>query len=327
MNDVHECKKAIEFLSVKNAGNRKLNMFKLLLKKWNILREIIVVLQVPYKATIGLQSHRITLSDAYGIWLKIDIHLSMLCNKKSYKTNLAKNILDNYRVRKNIIFNNPAMVCALYMDPRFRGEITHNHEKNEEAIRLLSNLWRRIRAIETQTTLESPEDQEIVVDKSTENCSGESSDLNISIDFDNPALLNNYLARNQSSTQSSQTRPESAQILEQHNSDDMDMQIELFDPPYLDSESNILEYWAKERENSEKMHKLAMAVFAIPPTEVQIERDFSSLEHIFSNRRYKLSPKLVDDILLIHLNKELFFLTVEELNEELSRFECDIQNG
>ncbi|XP_055306540.1 zinc finger BED domain-containing protein 4-like, partial [Sitodiplosis mosellana] len=306
MDDVHACKKAIEFLAEKYARNKKLKMFKLLLKKWNTLRELIVVLQVPYKATVALQNHRITLSDAFGIWLKIDIHLSLLCNKKSYKTNLARFMLESYRNRKDVIFNNPAMICALYMDPRFRGEIIRNQEKNEQAKRLLSNLWRRIRAVEAQGMTESSEDQTIVVDESTENCSGESSDLNMSIDFDNPALLNNYLARNQTQ-QLGMTQSDSAPILQHRGDiDDMEMQIELFDPPHLDSEAKILHYWANEKEKNENMHQLAMVVFAIPPTEVQIERDFSRLEHIFSNRRYNLSPNLVDDILLIHLNKQLF---------------------
>lgn len=320
MYDVHECKNAIEFLAEKYARNKKLKMFKLLLKKWNILRELIVILQVPYKATVALQNHRITLSDAYGIWLKIDIHLSMLCNKKSYKTHLAKYILECYRERKNVIFDNPAMVCALYMDPRFRGEISHNQEKSDLAKRLLLNLWHRIQAVEAQGTLESPENQTIVVDESTENCSGGSSDLNMSIDFDNSVLLNNYLTRNQFSMQEfGTTRSESAErSVRRNDCDNMEMQIELFDPPHLDSEENILNYWAGERDEHEKLHQLAMVVFAIPPTEVQIERDFSSLEHIFSNRRYNLAPNLVDDILLIHLNKDLFFIVVEE---ELSRFE------
>lgn len=320
MYDVHECKKAIEFLAGMYDRNKKLKMFKLLLKKWNILRELIVILQVPYKATVALQNHRITLSEAYGIWLKIDIHMSMLCNKKSYKTHLAKYILEYYRDRKNVIFDNPAMVCALYMDPRFRGQITHNQEKNELAKRLLLNLWRRILAVEAQSSLESPENQTIVVDESMENCSGESSDLNMSIDFDNSALLNNYLTRNQASTQEfGMTRSDSAERLVRCNdNDDMEMQIELFDPPHLDSEENILNYWAGERDKHEKLHQLAMVVFGIPPTEVQIERDFSSLEHIFSNRRYNLAPNLVDDILLIHLNKDLFLIVVEEI---LSRFE------
>lgn len=78
--------------------------------------------------------------------------------------------------------------------------------------------------MEAQGSLESPENQTIVVDESTENCSGGSSDLNMSIDFDNSVLLNNYLTRNQTSKQEfGMTRSESAQKSVRRNDfDDME---------------------------------------------------------------------------------------------------------
>lgn len=130
--DIYECKSVVEYLKDKYIGKTKFRMFKLLLQKWYILKELIIILQVPYKATVALQSHRLTLSDAYGIWLKLKIHLQTFCLRKSFKTNLAKHMFDKYNERKKVIFDNPAMACALYLDPRFRCEIMHDEQMKEQ---------------------------------------------------------------------------------------------------------------------------------------------------------------------------------------------------
>lgn len=63
---------------------------------------------------------------------------------------------------------------------------------------------------------------------------------------------------------------------------------------------------------NEQLHKLAMVVFGVPPTEVQIERDFSLLNFVFSNRRCMLQQERLEDIMVIHLNPDLFYEVKEE---------------
>lgn len=76
------------------------------------------------------------------------------------------------------------------------------------------------------------------------------------------------------------------------------------------------------KKNYEQLCEVAMVIFSILPTEVQIERDFSSFSHIFSNRRYNLHSKILENILLINLNKSLFIEVNEEEVEELFELEC-----
>lgn len=68
-----------------------------------------------------------------------------------------------------------------------------------------------------------------------------------------------------------------------------------------------MRYWESVKETHFELYDLAMIIFSVPPTEVQIERDFSSLKHIFTDRRYNLTQKRLESILLIHLNKDLFY--------------------
>lgn len=62
--------------------------------------------------------------------------------------------------------------------------------------------------------------------------------------------------------------------------------------------------------------KLATVMFSIPPTEVQIEKDFSELNFVFSDRRCMLTKERLEDIMIINFNEDLFFtVKKEQLNE------------
>lgn len=89
LSDVIACKTVIEHYE--NKGNL---MCRLLLQKWLILREIVYILQIPLRATIELQREDLTLSDVYGIWTKMRLHLNACASKTNYKTSLAKYLLD-----------------------------------------------------------------------------------------------------------------------------------------------------------------------------------------------------------------------------------------
>lgn len=104
------------------------------------------------------------------------------------------------------------------------------------------------------------------------------------------------------------------------NPDDCNMNIEdaidFFQPEILPSEKSVLEYW--ETEKKSMLYDLAMAVYSIPPTQAQVERHFSSVSHIFTERRHQLQQERLEKILLIHFNKDIFFAIKQEKLEELN---------
>lgn len=141
MYDVRNCKNVIEHLAV-----QKKNKFcALLLKKWRILKEIIIVLQVPYKATIALQRRSLTLSDAYGIWQKMNILLNAVDMQRICRTNLRKCLVDALNCRKKNFYDNPLLWCAQYLDPRYRYLVSRNEEKTRKVIEILTNLRQKIK--------------------------------------------------------------------------------------------------------------------------------------------------------------------------------------
>lgn len=293
MHDVISCKNAIDFF----ADVKKIKVFQLLKQKWNILVEIEHVLSVPYKATIDLQKQDLILSDVFGLWLKMKLHLSAIITaKKNYETDLAKHLLNTLEERKDTIFSNPFMSAALFLDPRYRSQIVNDEAKMEDAKSILKNIWRR------SIALRSPVSSNVPM-----NISSASTNSEESMHFDPDEEVDKYLF--------GQSRNDSgAQIQAEQEKEDISMLLELFNPPAISSKTNVLSYWEQEKENNEILYELAMIVFAIPPTEVQIERDFSKLSFVFSDLRCNLAEERLEDIMIINLNSEIFY---EIKNEQL----------
>lgn len=258
------------------------------------------ILAIPYQATIELQKKDLKLSDVFGIWLKTKLGLRKLtAEKKDSQTNLAKYLLTCIDKRNDTIFSNPFMSSAIFLDPRFRGQISRDENKMEQAKTTLKNVWRRLIVIEN---LSSPGTQI--------NASNTSNNSDPSFEFDADDELDKFLSgnvQNQSNQPNQQIREE----------DDIEFLLDNFNPPSISSKTDVLEYWENEKHNNAVLYRLAAVIYSIPPTEVQIERDFSELNFVFSSRRCSLTKEHLEDIMIIHLNKDLFYVVN---NEQLEKF-------
>lgn len=275
-------------------NSREFTEFGLLLQKWSILKDLVRILAIPYKATIEMQRHDLTLPDAYGSWLKMELHLENK-GKRATKTGLEKLLVKALRERKqrHAIFDNPLMKAALYLDPRFRRQITRDHESTDTAKETLLTVSRRLIALSeiTRTDTSNPSTEERV-----------SSDDD---SFDAQKAFDEYFNR--------------TTAIESNYHSDFEASLDIFDPPVMPISASVLEYWHKSYdEHSKLLFDVAMAILAIPPTEVAIERDFSTLRFILNDLRTNLSPKTLENILTINLNKSLY-LQINEM--EISKLE------
>ncbi|XP_046803086.1 uncharacterized protein LOC124419016 [Lucilia cuprina] len=71
------------------------------------------------------------------------------------------------------------------------------------------------------------------------------------------------------------------------------------------SDCCVLDYWNKRKSLDEELFILSNIIFGVPPTQVTIERAFSSLRIILSESRNRLSPETLENILLVKLNPAL----------------------
>lgn len=75
--------------------------------------------------------------------------------------------------------------------------------------------------------------------------------------------------------------------------------------PPINYKTNIIEYWEKLKCEEAELFKLRVALFAVAPTQVDVERSFSSLTFIFNNYRSRLNTELLSQLLILRLNYDL----------------------
>lgn len=95
--------------------------------------------------------------------------------------------------------------------------------------------------------------------------------------------------------------------------------LDSFRPAYISFKSDSLEYWENNEEENNELYQLEMFVLSVPPTDVLIERNFSSLNSVFSDRRCRIQSERLEDVMIIHLNKDVFdAVTGEDLKKQSS---------
>lgn len=75
--------------------------------------------------------------------------------------------------------------------------------------------------------------------------------------------------------------------------------------PKMHHKESILKYWEDRKNDDPVLYQLACIINTIAPTQVTVERAFSILNLVYNSRRTSLDPNLLEQLLLINLNKEL----------------------
>lgn len=280
-------------------------MFKLLLKKWQIIEEMVEVLKVPYEATVKIQSQKYTLSDFYKCWLVMKIKVKAL-DKDNTLTQLAAHLVYTLEKRQSQLLDNPTMITALYLDPRLRAQIDDDTEKVRLAKHTILDIWKRL-----QDTTTQPENENIA-----------------EAEGDDDDLLDRYYATqgmksiaitdsNDSCTKPFDISTSDLDILSQ-----IDSYISKFPPGNrLNSKESILTFWQGQKELLPELYEIAKVVFCIPPTQSTVERSFSALSIIYNESRVRLSQPLLESIVMCALNEQVFHKVQE--NEILKLKEQD----
>lgn len=279
--DIISCKETISYF----ATEKNVTICRLLIAKWTALKEIVHIFRIPYKATVALQKYDITMSDVYGIWLKMEIHLKHCMTKKKFKTKLAICLNDTVNERKKTIFENTLMECAIFLDPRFRKEITNDLQKVARVKQNLIQMWNKVNSTQIQA----------------DSSNNSASSSNFGSDFDEDAELNKYLAQSgQNEVHISQENTSAARTR-------IDSIIDAFNPDILPTKNSVLQFWFSVKNAHPELYKLSLIIYSVSPTEVQIERDFSKMGYIFNDRRCALIQERLEDIMMINLNSNLFY--------------------
>lgn len=174
------------------------------------------------------------------------------------------------------------MLCAIYLDRRYRKELK-NHEHIEIAKRTLANQYER--RLSQRPKPQVPENEN-AVDSFEEylRMSDETFVMTpvnaIDDGFDRYAFMEMLLKYEQNVTR-------------KHHA------------------LSLFEDWETLQAEYPELYQLATIIYAIPPTQVTVERSFSAMAFIFNPKRAQLSQQMLENILTIKLNEEL----VNKINE------------
>lgn len=238
--------------------------------EWIQIQDVASVLKFPHDATIRLQEEQLLLSEAYAIIYRCILQL------EKHDTSLSKAIYKNltYRMQESFSKCGPVL-AAVYLDPRYQGLLSPNEK--QMAKNHLVKLYNHIKNISTCV-------------ESDNNNNRAQIDLDSSYETEDEDILTSYLQKKTSITDFNKNNINDASVT---------LAIDSFDkvsiPP---SNENILCYWDKEDKNK-MLAKLAKIVLVVPATQVSVERLFSTLKWVLSEKRNQIDENVLEETLFL----------------------------
>lgn len=252
--------------------------------EWRIIRETVNLLHHPYHVTLLLQKINYTMSDFYAAWNQLKLLFTSLA-----PNNALAGKLDAQMNKEKIdrLLTNPLILGSVFLDPRVKAMIIQNREQCFVTKIYLSQLWSRVAEFEKKNLPATPS-------ISTES---DSQEIPLLFTFD---LLEKYMNEDQP------TEPMSPNV------NIMDKLKEFESVPKEPMTTNIFKYWEENKERFPELYQLARIVHGAPPAQASCEQTFSQLTFVFNRYRAKLSERMLQNIMLIRLNKVLYHKIAEE---------------
>lgn len=198
-------------------------------------------------------------------------------------TNFAEIFLSKILKREKDLLNYPAMLCAIYLDRRYRKELK-NVEHIEIAKRTLANHYERLLSQQPKQLPEEQPEPEITVDSFEE-----------------------YLRQSDETTLSTPEFAVSSAIDEGFDRGAFMKMLQKYEQNVSRKHHalSLFEDWEILKAEYPELYQLAMILYGIPPTQVTVERSFSAMAFVFNVKRAQLAQAMLENILTIKLNKEL----------------------
>lgn len=287
-------------------------IFKFLLERWTKIEEISNTLKIFYDLTIQLQKVDCTLSDFYSSWFLCELKIKKWIQSGIYQsTDLCEKLAFSMNKRKPDLVGSEAMLCTLFIDPRFKSNMSTSDIALAKNI--LSDLW-----IDLANLNKAPD-----TDREDDN-NNNNMNLNLPVILEEDLLENFFVEREREPiTTVADITNNAIQNLTSipcYNKTRNDFIAILNDyegkVKRLHHTHSVRKFWLESKELYPELYQVAMVCLGIPPTQSSTERSFSTLSYIFNVKRSKLSKSLLENIMLTKSNKETAFqIFLEDLDE------------
>ncbi|XP_065323065.1 uncharacterized protein LOC135930212 [Gordionus sp. m RMFG-2023] len=195
-------------------------------------------------------------------------------NWKKYPNHFAQLLYSCLKNREERFIKNEILLAAIYLDPRYK--VLLSDDDKICAKKHLVNLWRRIKSLTTPILSDDISSDEVIEQE------------------DDLEKLIQLKERQEKIFKRGPTIAEKS----------IGTIITGFsDYKRLDKKENILHFWESAKLEHPELYILSKILFAVPATQVSVERSFSHLKFILSPHRSRMSEQLLEDIMLIRLNK------------------------
>lgn len=241
-------------------------------EEWNLLDNIISTLRPFNKYSTIIQSDEVTLVDFFRYWTLLRIKLA----KASPTDSFSSRLLQATAQYESMLMDNPLMLAAMFLHPSNQRAL---QDKKQMAIDFLCDLYKKIKRVESNQT------EPAVPDDHSEKQRDDSDEE-----------LEQYLA----ACACVEDIVNMPIVIEE--TINVKTLLERFSGFGMPPEMPILQFWENNKNSMPVLHKLATAIYSVPPTQASVERSFSALPLIITSRRTSLGNDSLQNMLLIRLN-------------------------
>lgn len=246
--------------------------------EWCIIGKIVEVFESTYILTKQLQKTKCTLSDFYGSWLRMEMAINRCLTTPLY---VDGEVFDLPRKMIEALnsYRDRLLNNPMLLAAVFLDPRFSNYLKAPLKTLAIGKLLKLYEEIrKREINVNDLEEDDLDCYLASQNC-----DNNPSGSSKLHALLEQF----------TQQTPEKSKI-------------------------DVLEYWNQNKTAKPELYLLSRVVFCVAPTQAATERSNSCLSFVFSKYRGNLGQNVLEDILVIRPNADLFDLIVaERLNKFL----------
>ncbi|XP_017140741.1 uncharacterized protein LOC108154836 isoform X1 [Drosophila miranda] len=253
---------------------------------WEFIESYCVVFGPLQKTILKFEEEQLHYGNFYAQWLKCKICTEKIVKDASQTltTTIGNIILNSIDKRTTKFMNSKRLVSCLYLDPRFHHTLTA--EQKVQARDYLKQIWDRITELNPEVT----------------SCSASMVSIpDQSVDFDEEdELLNQYLTQG---------------LLEANvgSKSDVYTKIETLQLPFQRIDVDVLSFWQAKENSDQELYAISKVCFAIPPTQVAMERQFSTLRLMLTDDWNQHGQETLENIFLVKLNPNFLESAIDQL--------------
>lgn len=259
--------------------------------EWKVIEEIIDIMHPAYELMKKMQTAAFTLSDFFSTWTLIKFSMKRYAMKSDLLTDLTTEMQKNMLSYEPRLFLNPLLICCVYLDPRVSAILRQTDEEGRHRTAVAKSdifkVYQRLKIENNEPDISIPNNTHF------------SRFTELQADFD--SYLDSLESNPSSAEQSSNNEPLTADLISLEEEC-----IEFEKEKRLPLKSNILEFWELNKKKYPLLFTISQVIMAVPSSQTSIERCFSSFGIIYSNLRTSLSSEILQAVLLIRTNAEVF---------------------